>query len=1072
MAVKRLLLYAPAVLIAAGLIGFVFLEPILNSGPVKSRIVRLIETQTGARIDPAQLTFLLTPHPGVQVAQLILPLTRDIDLAVDTVLLNLDLPALLKKKIGISRVFLKDLHVRTAPGEDRTGVTFHEPLAFEFPKEQIARMFALLPDSENQVQIILENSATPQFSRLSGNLWISKTDQILQFDTQIEDLHVTKEWLSRFFSAPDFRVDQLTSDHARLHVRLNPETGITGKLALNRFEIISHRLGDTPVSGGETQMRFAYQPDQVSFHLDPTPLEYPLAQVSMAFTNNRSLKKTALTFQGREIDIAQARNASLAMASDNQVVPKLFDILRDGTATDVSVGFHAASWHSLFDPGNLVLEGTARNATVKIPNTPLLAREVSGTAGVSDGILTIEADTGSIEQSKMHSGTLSIELLHGSHVPFTGQFDLDVNLAQLPAVLIRLLPETQLAKEMARVTDLKGRAPARLVLAVEKDQPDLRVFVTTQPFSATGLYDRIPFPLSVSRGAVAYENSEVRIIDLSGTIGNSRVTGAAARVSIGQTPHLDLGVEGLEIDIQEVWPKLYPREPFKTRAGRVKQMAGQLLIDSFQYNGPVLEWTHGEFDIAGTGRDIKIGFTPKTHEILELAGVFHVSEARVNLSDLTARVMDLDWLSSQIPLAYTSGIALPVSVHAGEINLTDGRMAVAGQALLAPNVRLSVHLTGNGLDDLKPDVIHLEHKPLTDAVIRFDHLPETDRLRFDGRLDTRTLETFLDKESVFLERITSLTRGEPVEIVSKDTGDLHVHIPLIHLDTLFSVVDTPFFFSDPSRFPWKNLQVHIDRLAYKGVSFSDLDVRIIWNPDHPGIVLQSSDFCGVDLSGRMDMDLTSSDRQAVTKLRLSALNRENIASLLSCVYPEKNLMEGAYSLNADLSGTGSLKTVHTDLAGDLSFASENGRIHKMTLLSRLLSVLNILKLPDIRQEGFRYHNIQVTARVEKGVILLEKALIDAENMALFFTGEIHPFENRLDLTCLVAPFKTIDTIVQFIPVVNTILEGRLVSFPAKATGPIDDPVVTPLHPSAVGEGLINMFTSLIKSPARLFEKVP
>ncbi|MFN2437024.1 MAG: hypothetical protein ABR513_08050, partial [Desulfotignum sp.] len=481
MAVKRLLLYAPAVLIAAGLIGFVFLEPILNSGPVKSRIVRLIETQTGARIDPAQLTFLLTPHPGVQVAQLILPLTQDIDLAVDTVLLDLDLPALLKKKIWISQVFLKDLYIRTAPGEDRTGVTFHEPLAFEFPKEQIARMFALLPDSENQVQIILENSATPQFSKLTGNLWISKSDQVLQFDTQIEDLHVTKEWLSRFFSAPDFRVDRLTSDHARLHVRLNPETGITGKLGLNRFEIISQRLGDTPVSGGETQMHFAYQPDQVSFHLDPTQLKYPPAQISMAFTNNRSLGKTALTFQGREIDIAQVRDAALAMASDKQVVPKLFDILRDGTATDVSVGFHAASWHSLFDPVNLVLEGAAHNSTIKIPNTPLLAREVNGTAGVSEGILTIEADTGSIEQSKMHHGTLSIGLLHGSHVPFTGEFDLDVNLAKLPAVLIRLMPDTRLAEEMARVTDLKGRAPARLTLAVEKDQPGLRVSVTTQP---------------------------------------------------------------------------------------------------------------------------------------------------------------------------------------------------------------------------------------------------------------------------------------------------------------------------------------------------------------------------------------------------------------------------------------------------------------------------------------------------------------------------------------------------------------------------------------------------------------
>jgi hypothetical protein len=144
----------------------------------------------------------------------------------------------------------------------------------------------------------------------------------------------------------------------------------------------------------------------------------------------------------------------------------------------------------------------------------------------------------------------------------------------------------------------------------------------------------------------------------------------------------------------------------------------------------------------------------------------------------------------------------------------------------------------------------------------------------------------------------------------------------------------------------------------------------------------------------------------------------------------------------------------------------------MTLLSRLLSVLNILKLPDIRQEGFRYRSIQVNAQMKNGTIHLEKAVIDAENMALFFTGDIHPFENRLDLTCLVAPFKTIDTLVQFIPVVNTILSGRLVSFPAKATGAIDDPVITPLHPSAVGEGLINMFTSLLTSPIRLFERTP
>ena len=43
-------------------------------------------------------------------------------------------------------------------------MTFYDPLEFQFPKEQIAQMFALLPDNENQLQIIVENSASQQFS--------------------------------------------------------------------------------------------------------------------------------------------------------------------------------------------------------------------------------------------------------------------------------------------------------------------------------------------------------------------------------------------------------------------------------------------------------------------------------------------------------------------------------------------------------------------------------------------------------------------------------------------------------------------------------------------------------------------------------------------------------------------------------------------------------------------------------------------------------------------------------------------------------------------------------------------
>ncbi len=1072
MVAKRVLLYTAAVLTTAGLAAFVFLEPVINAPPVKSWVVNRIERQTGTRIDPAFLTFRLTPQPGIQVKQLELPLTRDIGLSIDTVHLDLDMQALLKKKIGISRIFLKDLNLRTATGEGGTGLTFHEPLDFQFPKEQTARMFALLPDTGNQMQVVFENSETRQFSSLTGSLWISKTEQILQFDTRIQDLNVKRDWLARFFSAPDFRLDQLTSKIARLHVRLNPETGITGRLSLDRFEIISSRLTTAPVSGNETRMHFSYQPDQVSFHLDPTALKYPLAQVSMSFSNNLAQKETALTFQGRQVDIAQAREASLALGPDSQVVRELFGILQNGMASEVSVGFHADSWNSLFDPRHLILEGTAEKARVNIPATPLIAEDVNGTARVSDGILTIVTGTGTVDRSDMRKGSLSIDLLHPSHVPFTGDFDLNVDLAEVPAVLARLLPDTKLAQEMARVSGVSGRTSARLTLAVEKDQPDLLVTITTPPFSATGAYDRIPFPLSVSRAGFSYENGRIRIAGLSGSIGNNRVTNATAQITVGKTPYLDLSVENLEIDVQDTWPKLYSWKPFQTRMEPVKQMAGHLMIGRLAYQGPLFDLVQGRFDFAGTARDIRIGFSSDSHEILGLSGAFQASENRAGITDLTARITDLDWLSRWIPPAYTAGIALPLQMEAGGLHLDHGRMSVSGQAALAPNVRLSVRMTGNGPDDLKPEIIELEHKPLTDAVIRFVREPETTRVRFHGRLDTRTLESVLDRHSPFHQSLTALTGGQPVEIISDHGDNLRMHFRLLQLDDLAKRMNQALPQNMPFVLPWKNLTIHADRLIYGPLVFSGINAGILWDGNGPDMVLETADLCGVRIAGRMEMDLSTPDRQAATEITATASDKENLASLVSCFFPDMRLMDGNYSLNAALSGTGPVRRIPRDLTGEIAFESKNGRIHKMTLLSRLLSVLNILKIPDIRQEGFRYHRIQVKGHMKNGGIHLETAVIDAENMALFFTGDVHPFENRLDLTCLVAPFKTIDTIVQFIPVVNTILEGRLVSFPAKATGPINDPVITPMHPSAVGEGLINMFTSLLKSPARLLERVP
>jgi hypothetical protein len=166
----------------------------------------------------------------------------------------------------------------------------------------------------------------------------------------------------------------------------------------------------------------------------------------------------------------------------------------------------------------------------------------------------------------------------------------------------------------------------------------------------------------------------------------------------------------------------------------------------------------------------------------------------------------------------------------------------------------------------------------------------------------------------------------------------------------------------------------------------------------------------------------------------------------------------------------------TNINGPLKFTAKKGRIHELTLISRILSILNVSNFfkgsfPDLMQEGFAYKKITIEAEIKKSIIYLTKAIIDGEDMTLIFKGWIDPLNDKINLTCLLAPFKTIDMLIDKIPILNTVLQGRLVSIPAQATGKLSDPVVVPLHPSAIGKSLINMMTDILKTPVQLLEKL-
>jgi uncharacterized protein YhdP len=141
---------------------------------------------------------------------------------------------------------------------------------------------------------------------------------------------------------------------------------------------------------------------------------------------------------------------------------------------------------------------------------------------------------------------------------------------------------------------------------------------------------------------------------------------------------------------------------------------------------------------------------------------------------------------------------------------------------------------------------------------------------------------------------------------------------------------------------------------------------------------------------------------------------------------------------------------------------------------RILEFINLSeiyrgKLPDLRKEGLDYNLIKIRGSLKKGKLMIEEATLDGSTLELAARGEIDLINQELSLTVLVAPLKTVDRIIKLIPMVNTIFAGTLITIPLRVHGSLNDPKVTALSPSAIGDELLAMMKRTLGLPFKVIE---
>lgn len=147
------------------------------------------------------------------------------------------------------------------------------------------------------------------------------------------------------------------------------------------------------------------------------------------------------------------------------------------------------------------------------------------------------------------------------------------------------------------------------------------------------------------------------------------------------------------------------------------------------------------------------------------------------------------------------------------------------------------------------------------------------------------------------------------------------------------------------------------------------------------------------------------------------------------------------------------------LAGTVSLEARDGTLNRFTLLTRILSLIDLKSwltahLPDPRVVGLPFKKLTGDFKGTRGDFYTENLRLDGPVMNISSTGDIRFGDSQIDMEVGLFPFDTANWIVHQIPIVGANLakgSSGLVAAYFHVHGPFRDPTVTPKPITSVAE---------------------
>lgn len=598
----------------------------------------------------------------------------------------------------------------------------------------------------------------------------------------------------------------------------------------------------------------------------------------------------------------------------------------------------------------------------------------------------------------------------------------------------------------------------------------------------------LPGRLSVVKGHFTVKGDQISINNLNANVGSSSFTGLSARLKWGPVIMLTANSAKTVVFLDEVDPWLKSHRVLKNSVKDIPPLTGKLAFQKLAFEGPITGKTEKKLNLTGNIENWNI-HSPKFPTSVDITG----GQLMWHGTRLDLRDTDASFGASTISRLGFGMEWGELSLYEFKADSADIQVAEFYPWLISfntPRKMFQGYSAAGG------------KLTLTDLFLKGPVGPSR-AWKFDlhGALNAFVMESDYFQEPIHINT---------TKFTAKDTPGpegIHGHIDL--MDTRLSWQDSRMTLEGTADFSENQLILDLD-LAANQLSWHQIDqiveleksqkpgsamallgeLRVVsenfiydrytWQPMHAdisfnkediSIVIKKADLCAIQFPGILKF--ASNEFEFYFN---PLAENQNLKPAISCLSDKKDLVDGTFSLDGELMTKARPTDFPKSLSGHLDFTAEQGRINRFGLLAKIVALLNVTEIyrgevPDLAGKGFAYNSMSAKAVFEDGKLIFEEGSIDSPSMGIAINGNIDLVKKKMDLTILVAPFKTVDRIVKHIPLVSNILGGKLVSIPFKAVGELDDPDVVPLSPTAVGSGLLGILQRTLKLPITIIQPV-